>query len=220
MLKDADTDGSGSLSVDKILHVLKKVAACLIVLTLFLSCTTLGTSIAAAVLSTRVHVQKPANAISPLLSDSAGTVVATTKATTSLPLMVAPVMSLERLETVERLRISYEIYNSTDHVSASLAVRDVFKYSDVWVKFELESGGSVQVKDSHAKYATAAGVEHALWECSAQITCSAFTVDNAADAARLVAHAEEALKAAGINARCRTAGGVWAISRPGPALGH
>ena len=208
----ADKDGNGWLSTKEFYSVLlgflsaekkrvlyKKLAIFSLVGCVILACTTLGTSTAAAVLAKESFVSET------LMVDADGQVVAVAKAETSLPLLVAPVLSPEQLASIEKMTVTYKSDGAPDGgkeeaVQASLYVSHVKRFSKTRVTFELAfPGGLVQVWDGAATYRDAEAVQHNL--CFAKVGCAAFSVDDAGEAEKLVAEAEEALAAAGLEGR-------------------
>ena len=208
----ADKDGNGWLSIKEFYSVLlgflsaeksralyKKLAIFSLIGCFILACTTLGTSTAAAVLAKESYVSET------LMVDANGKVVAVAKAETSLPLLVAPVLSSEQLASIEKMSVTYKSDVASDGgeeqtVQASLSVSHVKRFSKTRVTFELAfPGGLVQVWDGAATYTDAEAIQHNL--CFAKVGCAAFSVDDAGEAEKLVAEAEAALAAAGLEGR-------------------
>ena len=129
-----------------------------------------------------------------LLTDRDGHLVASTLAETTLPLIAAPALDLETLATTERLVVTYPV-SGTSTVTKSLKVTDVVKYSDTWAEFEMVCGISscakVVVKDGAATYYSKDDTIHEI--CVADMSCSAFTVNEEAEREVLLSAAYAAL---------------------------
>ena len=128
------------------------------------------------------------------LTDRDNNIVATRPSELKLPLLAGPILPLETLATTDRLVVRHESGDST--VTASLKVSDVTKYSNTHVAFHLNLGGKVEILNGAATYTDREGIVHQL--CEADVTCSAFTAEEATSSSlELLAAADAALEAAG-----------------------
>ena len=128
------------------------------------------------------------------LTDRDNNIVATRPSELKLPLFAGPILPLETLATTDRLVVRHESGDST--VTASLKVSDVTKYSNTHVAFHLNLGGKVEILNGAATYTDREGIVHQL--CEADVTCSAFTAEEATSSSlELLAAADAALEAAG-----------------------
>ena len=163
----------------------------LVAAALFLS---LVTGVNAGVTWITVDSAKDTEALKTLLTDRNGNVMATNAAETTLPLIAAPVLDVATLATTDRLVITYAL-SGTETVERSVAVNDVIKYSNTSVEFELPCGisacGKVAIKDGAAVYTDINGNSYTV--CAADVSCSAFTVNEEAEVTALVAAAQLAL---------------------------
>ena len=160
----------------------------LVAAALFLS---LVTGVNAAVTWMTVDSAKDTEALKSLLTDRNGNVMATNAAETTLPLIVAPVLDLATLATTDRLVVTYPVSGDST-VTKSLKVTDVAKYSDTWAEFDMVCElCKLVVKDGAATYTDKDGTEHQV--CSADVACSAFTVNEEATRTELLAAANSAL---------------------------
>ena len=148
----------------------------------------------AAITWITVDSAKDTETLKTLLTDRNGNVVAAKTAETTLPLIAAPVLDVATLASTDRLVITYAL-SPTATIEASVRVSDVFKYSDRWAEFKLASPGAgvgtVVVKDGAAEYTNTDGNVYTV--CAANVSCSAFTVDEEAEVEALVAAAQLAL---------------------------
>ena len=159
-----------------------------------IACLGLVVGVNAAVTWMTVDSAKDTVTLRSLLTDRHGNIVAAKTAETTLPLIAAPVLEMATLATANHLVVTYALASTNSTVEKSLTVNDVSKHSDTWVEFELPCGevcGKVVVKDGTAVYSDTNGNVYPV--CAADVSCSAFTINEEAEVETLVAAAQLAL---------------------------
>jgi len=135
-----------------------------------------------------------------MLSSRNGNVVQTAIAETQMPLITAPVLDWELLEGVGAITVSYVDPTTGQELVASMKIDGVWRYNNTAVVFSIQSSGmsELRVWNGDTYIVRSDGAEAAV--CSADVYCSALTVDDDADADAKVEEAYAALEAAGFEA--------------------
>ena len=203
-LQAVDKDGDGKVSVDELYAIVAEatrkktklrlyrrmfIGASLFAVLLVVAISAMTALILAAFKDTRA-------AQASVLADDEGRVMQTVEASTPLPLVAAPVLRKDQLLSIKTLSVKTADPGQPDReMKASFAIASVHWYNLTAVWFETETHDEIRVWNGEATLVTADGVVLPL--CEADVTCSAFTVDDVEVAETVVEQAKEALIGAG-----------------------
>ena len=203
-LQAVDKDGDGKVSVDELYAIVAEatrkktklrlyrrmfIGASLFAVLLVVAISAMTALILAAFKDTRA-------AQASVLADDEGRVMQTVEASTPLPLVAAPVLRKDQLLSIKTLSVKTADPEQPDReMKASFAIASVHWYNLTAVRFETETHDEIRVWNGEATLVTADGTVLPL--CEADVTCSAFTVDDVEVAETVVEQAKEALIGAG-----------------------
>ena len=184
-LQAVDKDGDGKVSVDELYAIVAEatrkktklrlyrrmfIGASLFAVLLVVAISAMTALILAAFKDTRA-------AQAAVLADDEGRGMQTVEASTPLPLVAAPVLRKDQLLSIKTLSVKTAAPEQPDReMKASFAIASVHWYNLTAVWFETETHDEIRVWNGEATLVTAAGVVLPL--CEADVTCSAFTVDD------------------------------------------
>ena len=133
------------------------------------------------------------------LTDGDGHIAAVSVATSSVPLVVAPVIEDSVLDNVKSLTYTYHdaslpgVHAETSIVRVQMSVVGIRHVSDVWVDFILGDGKSVRVKDGETYVIDSLG--KTLYDvCPNEVTCSSFELKGVGHLDQLRSKASAALE--------------------------
>ena len=211
MIKDADKDGDGKISMTELIDVMENalkteeskrqyrrgiVALVLVVLILIGSMGAMSAAVAIATKDTYVAGEN-----ATILTNRDRGVMQTGRAEYLVPLVVAPVLPMATLASIQTITLTINDpagqYASVEHVTR------VKHESDVRVSFSLrcfeKKCDELRVWDGEAYLQPAHGDKIQL--CKSDVSCAAFTVDDERTAEQYLKQAQDALAAQGLEMR-------------------
>ena len=212
MLESADTDNDGNMSLDELskvmeitlqtemrnrnLKILLKIGAA-VCGALILCIVGLSTATSFAL--------KDQFTVNQLLSDNNDGVIQTGDAAFRVPLLAAPTLPLNLLQTIDLMTMTVPIYASNGTVTGTHLraekVSSVDVINDVRITFNLATGDYIQIWDGDADIyeVDPNGNVRNYPLCTTDVTCAAFEVSSASNADAYLATAQAALEAAGFS---------------------
>ena len=128
----------------------------------------------------------------PKANDGLGHVLLTGAATYDLPLHVAPVLDMEELFSVEKIRVTVPDREVSQNVVTSFHITRVTKVNSTAVVFYTVGDEQIRVWNGITTVRFSANGPD-IPVCSANVTCAAFQVDSLALAEKYIAEAEASL---------------------------
>ena len=203
-IKRIDKDGDGKLSIHELYDVVEEAVAAkqdksffktlffgtvaiVVVLLLCISCIT------AALLAAFKDVYTGGDAI---MANTRGNTVRVVSAEYPVPLQAAPVLEAAALYSVRQLQVTIPDFDYTLKPTGSYRISAVRRYNSTAVIFYCETGDHIKVWNGKA-YFVPNGEGDGLEVCAADVSCSAFNVDDEKEAEDITARAVEALEEAG-----------------------
>ena len=128
----------------------------------------------------------------PKANDGLGHVLLTGAATYDLPLHVAPVLDMEELFSVEKIRVTVPDREVSQNVVTSFHITRVTKVNSTAVVFYTVGDEQIRVWNGITTVRFSANGPD-IPVCSANVTCAAFQVDSSTLAEKYIAEAEASL---------------------------
>ena len=128
----------------------------------------------------------------PKANDGLGHVLLTGAATYDLPLYVAPVLDMEELFSVEKIRVTVPDREVSQNVVTSFHITRVTKVNSTAVVFYTVGDEQIRVWNGITTVRFSANGPD-IPVCSANVTCAAFQVDSSTLAEKYIAEAEASL---------------------------
>ena len=171
----------------------KWLAALIVTAGLVVIATTTGvTAGMAAMIGTQALLVQQGKAEHPKANDGHGHVLLTGAATYDLPLYVAPVLDVEELFSVDKIRVTVPDPEVSQNVVTSFHITRVTKVNSTAVVFHALGGEQIRVWNGVTTVRFSADGPD-IPVCSANVTCAAFQVDSATQADKYIAEAEASL---------------------------
>ena len=207
MIQTADKDGDGKISMSELTEVMEQAlqeaeskrqyrrGALVLVVVVLILIGSMGAMSAAVAYSL-----KDTEAAGAILASRDNKVMQTGRAEYLVPLLVAPVLPSVTLASVQTITLTIQDAAAADGKYESFEqVKRVRRYSKVRVTFDLVSGDELHVWDGEAYLQPHGGDKVAL--CKSDVSCAAFSVDDARSAEAYMEEAQAALKAEGLTMR-------------------
>ena len=171
----------------------KWLAALIVTAGLVVIATTTGvTAGMTAMIGTQALLVQQGEAEHPKANDGHGHVLLTGAATYDLPLYVAPVLDVEELFSVDKIRVTVPDPEVSQNVVTSFHITRVTKVNSTAVVFHALGGEQIRVWNGVTTVRFSADGPD-IPVCSANVTCAAFQVDSATQADKYIAEAEASL---------------------------
>ena len=150
------------------------------------------TGVTAAMIGTQAMLVQQGGTEHPKANDGHGHVLLTGAATHDLPLYVAPVLDVEELFSVDKIRVTVPDREVSQNVVTSFHITRVTKVNSTAVVFYALGGEQIRVWNGVTTVRFMADGPD-IPVCSANVTCAAFQVDSLALAEKYIAEAEASL---------------------------
>ena len=148
--------------------------------------------VTAAMIGTQAMLVQQGGTDHPKANDGRGHVLLTGAATHDLPLYVAPVLDVEELFSVDKIRVTVPDREVSQNVVTSFHITRVTKVNSTAVVFYALGGAQIRVWNGVTTVRFMADGPD-IPVCSANVTCAAFQVDSLALAEKYIAEAEASL---------------------------